>query len=93
MLVMTVLVMGGLVIFIKKKNPDNRRRTTCYSTKDVFDKEFCPHCKVKMKKTWNKETFNPLGMNTEIQRELIATPVYTCSKCGHKIEKNQLLKG
>ena len=78
---------------IKKKNPDNRRRTTYYSTKDVFDKEFCPHCKVKMKKTWNKETFNPLGMNTEIQRELIATPVYTCSKCGHKIEKNQLLKG
>ena len=86
MVLLVVLIMGGLIFMVKKTNPDNRRRTTYYSTKDVFNKEICPRCGVKMKKTWKKETFNPMGMNTVIQREITAKPVYTCPKCGHKIE-------
>ncbi len=86
MVLLVVLIMGGCILFVKKTNPDNRRRTTYYSTKDVFHKEICPHCRVKMKKTWKKESVNPMNMNTIIQREFKATPIYTCLKCGYKID-------
>ena len=89
MLTGVVVLMGGLILITKRVNPDNRRRTTYYSTKDVFHSEVCPYCNIKMKKTWEKKMINPLNMNTVIQREIKATPVYTCKKCGYEKRMNQ----
>lgn len=80
----TVIIMIILIMWVKKRNPSNRKIITYYKPKDVFKKMKCPYCGIKMKKIWEKEEFNPLSINTSIQREFVAVSKFICSRCGRE---------
>lgn len=81
-----VIVFVLVCIWAIRKNPTGRKTTTYYASKDVFRKEICPTCGCKMKKTWEEEAMYKMGLETVRPREFEASPVFTCKKCGYKIE-------
>ena len=79
-----IVIMTVLIKWVKKRNPSNRKTITYYKPEDVLKKMKCPYCDIRMKKIWEKEEFNPLSLNTSIQREFVAVPIFICSKCGRE---------
>ena len=82
-----VLVFLGVLIFVRKTNPENKRIRTRTSFSALRRKEICPYCGVKMKKTW---AYKDMGVSldsdihTVYEREM--QPQFECPKCNYKIE-------
>lgn len=78
-----VAIFIGTFILVRIRNPHNQKIETRINPKDIFRKEICPYCGIKMKKTWKKRIL--YGSETTRRVGYEKTAQFTCEKCNYKI--------